>query len=447
MPSFFTRPGRATVALAVVALTACVDTPNPTEPRVPTAPNRAIGDVLVVTNTSGANVVGSIRQVLSQTTGGEIIRFDQSLAGAKIVLDTTLEVPKNVTIEGPATKGITLSGDRKAGVMHVHEGATLVNLTITEGKAQIFGGGIVAEGALVLDHTTVTENEAGSVGGIFGETITLTNSTVTSNIARVDLTQGVAGGISFDFAGALTLTNSTVSHNTPGGLTGHGNSSNQRRVLFENAIVSNNGAQNCVAALDFKFAGRNISNDDSCGGNVLEMLIADPLLQPLADNGGPTSTRSLDPRSPAIDATDCPTLAVDQRYVARDAKCDIGAFEFVPTTVTLAINSAAQIDRETGEALVTGTVSCSRVTAFDLVVALAQDQRAKRTPTVVRATTTIRVVCGTTAQPWIVSIAAANGQALENGTALASVETVNTNAGVTAATNSTTVKLAWTKAR
>ena len=71
-----TRPGRAFVALAVVALNACVDTSNPTEVRAPRSPNLAVGDVLLVTNTSGASVAGSIRQALNQATGGEIIRFD-----------------------------------------------------------------------------------------------------------------------------------------------------------------------------------------------------------------------------------------------------------------------------------------------------------------------------------------------------------------------------------
>jgi hypothetical protein len=296
----------------------------------------------------------------------------------------------------------------------------------------------------VLDYTTVAGNEAGSVGGIFGETITITNSTITNNTARVALTQGVAGGISYDFAGGVTLINSTVSHNTPGGVTGHGNSSNRRQVLFNNAIVSNNGTQNCVAALDYTFAGRNISNDDSCGGNVLEMLVADPILAPLADNGGPTATRALDRNSPAIDATDCPALAVDQRYVARDAKCDIGAFEFVPTTIALRINSGAQVDPKTGTAVVTGTVSCSRGEPLDLVIALTQDQRAKRIPTVVRATKTIPVMCGTTVQPWIVSMVPANG-AFENGSAVASAETVSPPVGVTAASISADVKLSWTK--
>ena len=54
------RPGRAFVALAVVALNACVDTSNPTEVRAPRGPNLAVGDVILVTNTSGASVAGSI---------------------------------------------------------------------------------------------------------------------------------------------------------------------------------------------------------------------------------------------------------------------------------------------------------------------------------------------------------------------------------------------------
>ena len=59
----------------------------------------------------------------------------------------------------------------------------------------------------------------------------------------------------------------------------------------------------------------------------------DPLLGPLADNGGPTPTMALLPGSPAIDAGDdsaCPPT--DQRGVARPQglACDIGAFELVP---------------------------------------------------------------------------------------------------------------------
>lgn len=69
----------------------------------------------------------------------------------------------------------------------------------------------------------------------------------------------------------------------------------------------------------------------------------DPLLAPLADNGGPTRTHALLPRSPAIDAgsPDCPPPAADQRGVQRPfgLACDIGAYEaeilqtFIPVAV------------------------------------------------------------------------------------------------------------------
>ena len=63
-------------------------------------------------------------------------------------------------------------------------------------------------------------------------------------------------------------------------------------------------------------------------------LPLDPLLGPLADNGGPTFTRALKGGSPAIDAGDpavpgsgaAACLATDQRGAVRpaDAACDIG---------------------------------------------------------------------------------------------------------------------------
>ena len=63
-----------------------------------------------------------------------------------------------------------------------------------------------------------------------------------------------------------------------------------------------------------------------------------PLLAPLADNGGPTLTHALLFNSPAINTGDndgCPP--VDQRgYFRGDGRCDIGAYEyralgFIPT--------------------------------------------------------------------------------------------------------------------
>ena len=58
------------------------------------------------------------------------------------------------------------------------------------------------------------------------------------------------------------------------------------------------------------------------------VLFADPLVQALADNGGPTQTMALDPASPAVDhGVDCPPPDADQRGVVRTGACDTGAYE------------------------------------------------------------------------------------------------------------------------
>ena len=79
--------------------------------------------------------------------------------------------------------------------------------------------------------------------------------------------------------------------------------------------------------------GNNLFTDASCAPVGSDVVVApgDTGVDVLADNGGPTLTHALLAGSPAIDAGDtavCP--ATDQRGVARDAACDVGAFEFVP---------------------------------------------------------------------------------------------------------------------
>jgi hypothetical protein len=61
-------------------------------------------------------------------------------------------------------------------------------------------------------------------------------------------------------------------------------------------------------------------------------VAADPLLLPLASNGGPTQTHALTAGSPAIDqgTAGCPPVPpADQRGVTRPqgAGCDVGSFE------------------------------------------------------------------------------------------------------------------------
>ena len=78
----------------------------------------------------------------------------------------------------------------------------------------------------------------------------------------------------------------------------------------------------------------NLIEDGSCSPAVT----GDPLLLPLADNGGSTHTMALGDGSPAIDAgDDAACEATDQRGLSRPqgTHCDIGAYELELYTVYL----------------------------------------------------------------------------------------------------------------
>jgi hypothetical protein len=105
-------------------------------------------------------------------------------------------------------------------------------------------------------------------------------------------------------------------------------------LTIANSIVSHNSGENCVADASNSViidGGHNLSSDSSC--NFASNFGADnvnPLIGPLAGNGGLTRTHALLQGSPAIDAADdalCPPA--DQRGTARPqgAHCDVGAYE------------------------------------------------------------------------------------------------------------------------
>ncbi len=99
-------------------------------------------------------------------------------------------------------------------------------------------------------------------------------------------------------------------------------------------------------------------NDPNCTAGV---AIGDPLLLPLADNGGLTPTRALPPSSPAGErvTSGCPPPAADQRGVARPqgAACDAGAYEAPEPTISIA--GASLAEGHAGSALLQLTVALS----------------------------------------------------------------------------------------
>jgi hypothetical protein len=248
----------------------------------------------------------------------------------------------------------------------------LTNSTVSSNTANGAGGGIIFnEGSLTLTNSTVSNNTASDGGGITNEnggSLTLTSSTVSGNTA---LNDGVGGGI-YNSWGDLALTNSTVSGNTASGdfSRGGGIMNYTGNLTLTNSTVSGNTAANGSAivgdsigcrrpcyyvppssSFDFEnsiLAGScqssrfneissafNLADDESCAFSTTDIVVADAMLGPLQDNGGPTETHDLLPGSPAIDAgsmDECPPPDTDQRGVARPqgTACDIGAVEYLP---------------------------------------------------------------------------------------------------------------------
>jgi pectin methylesterase-like acyl-CoA thioesterase len=107
----------------------------------------------------------------------------------------------------------------------------------------------------------------------------------------------------------------------------------QGTLTIRNTIVANGPGANCTGGVTD--GGNNLQfPGTSCGATV---PVVDPLLGPLQNNGGPTSTRALLQDSPALDAGNNCAL-VDQRGVPRPqgSACDIGAYERGATTLHVA---------------------------------------------------------------------------------------------------------------
>lgn len=436
------RGGHWPLALILLTLGACVDdpiAPAASEIRRLSGPNANLGDVITVTTTSGGKDVGSLRWAVAQTSGGEIIRFAPALAGATIVVDSTIPVLYPITIEGPRDRGVTISGGNAWYIFYVESGltspTTFRNLALVNGvgNGSAGGGAINSLSDLVLENMTLSNHTASSYAALYvTANATLTNTTISGNtVTGFDAAAFVAQ--------KLTLINSTIAYNSKGGVDVRGS------LVMRNSIITHNGtAANCLNVPTFERYGRNLADDSSCGDSTV-MLIAPAKLDSLRDNGGPAKTHALLGASPAINAgTEC-TVTVDQRNVPRDAQCDLGAYEFKDfTTATITNNTSLAVDPTTGLVFVAGTVKCSTDETFDLAVEVSQQKKNGQSSDVVKAVGRVTVTCPkTTAKPWGVALAPSNG-AFAVGSAVVTTKTQGAP-WIIPGTVTTPVKLLWGK--
>ena len=251
---------------------------------------------------------------------------------------------------------LTITGGRATGFRTLGGGGirfassdtfALTNSTVS-GNSSSDGGGIYSLGDVSLTNSTISANLASGSsnggGGLFaGGAVSLINSTVSENIALF----GRGGGV-FTRFGPLSLLNSTISGNassqTGGGIYAYSNSP----ITVANSIIASNAdiggapdlrSDNNASTINYSLIGATDSTIGGIGNQVgtLDNPL-DPLLGPLADNGGLTLTHALLEGSPAIDAGNNALavdengnpLTTDQRGEARiqSGTVDIGAVEF-----------------------------------------------------------------------------------------------------------------------
>ena len=230
------------------------------------------------------------------------------------------------------------------GGIYSGDGSTLVlrRCTIRGNTTQLVDGGgvyVFFNTTVTVDATTIEGNTAGNVGGGIRSlgNVTIVNSTLSGNTSTAWY-----GGAAFHTDGVMEMLNSTVTGNIshpsgPAALFVGTFTSAGATLRLTNSIVAGNTSAGCFAGffgsgtVVLASGGHNVASDGTCN------LVAtgdrpgtDPLLGPLADNGGPTATHFLLPGSPAIDAANpavCPPI--DQRGVARPqgAGCDVGSVE------------------------------------------------------------------------------------------------------------------------
>ena len=347
--------GRATVDVGAVEGSA--STPSPAATYVVDK----LGDVDDGNYGAGELTLREALFLANRDASADTIRFDLGAAATVTLGGRALYVFNPVTIDGGGA-AITIDADGLSRVFDVvataGASAMLDGLTITGGSASMAAGVRIRPAAsLKLLDSTVTDNIASpeldwaryyTVGGAIRNegAFASVNSTISGNLIETadDYLVSASGyGSALGNIGTATLTHTTVTANNNEATRSSFAIHNTGSLVVENSVVAGNDGD--------AFLGEAPILE---GVNVVE---GDPLLMPLADNGGPTRTHLPFAGSPLLDtADDALAPATDQRGVARPADgdgdgaahADIGAVETVvdlpPAPEVLVVDALGDVD-------------------------------------------------------------------------------------------------------
>jgi hypothetical protein len=279
----------------------------------------------------------------STNSGNRIFNIDDNNAGTSIA----------VALEGLTLTGANVTGD--GGAIRNTESLTFARMAISGNSATGLGGGVKNEqGNLTVSDSTISGNSAATGGGIWTDTDLATKSTTIKNSTISGNAATASGGGVFNSDGLVVIAHSTITNNSAAagagsGVGSTGNAATRTEVL--RTIISGNvnsdldlfgGGTNSFQSNGFNLVG-------STAASMVEfvetgdIINSNPMLEGLANNGGPTMTHLLMDDSPARDAGGMATAGsggvplFDQRGAGFDrvlgSQIDIGAVE-LPEPVT-----------------------------------------------------------------------------------------------------------------
>ena len=292
---------------------------------------QAGGGAIYVSGPSASAVIegtilagNTVRDLTTDFRGGGAVHVafgDAVVRDSQIISNTTDYTGGGVTVRGSGSEvqiidtwihgnTSTFGGGvrtQSSGVLSI-SGSTISGNVATSGGAAV-GGGIRASSPLTVTNSTIVANAANAGAGFnsTGGGISAESTVSLDSVTVVDNSAAFGGGIASFSSGTTFITNSILAGNE--------------------AAVTANG-HDCGGSLD---GGTVLLIGDPTGctvSAVTGVVIADPLLGPLLDNGGPTLTLLPQPGSPALDAG-ATSLTTDQRGFARPsgAAPDVGAVE------------------------------------------------------------------------------------------------------------------------
>lgn len=258
-------------------------------------------------------------------------------AGSLVLADSTISGNSASIGSGIYANGVltirrsTISGNTGTGVIYGADTTTVNDSTIADnqGTAIIFPA---AAKTLTIDRSTISGNtDASGIGGLQlqGGTANIRNTTFSGN-------SGLQGGDFWTYSDGVTLSlvNVTVvGSSAPALLFDH-----NATVTLRNTLFAGTGTR-CSPNSRPTSQGHNLSSDMTCNlTDATDKPGIDPVLGPLAANGGATKTHALLSGSPAVNAGNGTGLGPsDQRGKPRIqfAAVDIGAIEVTEPIISL----------------------------------------------------------------------------------------------------------------